>query len=184
MHEHEPGSREDGSALRTIGVVIHVESTSPADTGALAAVLAERAEPGDVLVLVGDLGAGKTAFSKAFGAALGVTEPMTSPTFTLAREYLGRLPLHHLDVYRLEMMSEVLDLDLPDLLDSGGVVLIEWGDAILSTLPADFLEVRFTFGDDDDDRTIELRPVGERWCGREADIAAVLGTHTQGGEPC
>ena len=56
-------------------------------------------------MLVGDLGAGKTAFSKAYGAALGVNEPMTSPTFTLAREYQGRLPLHHLDVYRLEMLS-------------------------------------------------------------------------------
>lgn len=136
-------------------------------------------------MLVGDLGAGKTAFSKAFGAALGVTEPMTSPTFTLAREYQGRLTLHHLDVYRLEMMSEVLDLDLPDLLDSGGVVLIEWGDAILSTLPPDFLEVRFTFGDGDDDRHIALRPVGERWCGRESAIAASLGTSVEtGGDPC
>ena len=171
--------------LRTIESVIHVESTSPADTAALAATLAERAEPGDVLVLVGDLGAGKTAFSKAFGAAFGVTEPMTSPTFTLAREYEGRLPLHHLDVYRLEMMSEVLDLDLPDLLDSGGVVLIEWGDAILSTLPADFLEIRFTFGEGDDDRHIELRPVGARWCGREPALAGALGTSIDaGGEPC
>lgn len=165
--------------------MLHVESTSPADTAALAATLAGRAAPGDVLVLVGDLGAGKTAFSKAYGAALGVTEPMTSPTFTLAREYQGRLPLHHLDVYRLEMMSEVLDLDLPDLLDSGGVVLIEWGDAILSTLPADFLEIRFTFGDGDDDRHIELRPVGARWCGREAALADALDTSIDtGGEPC
>jgi len=147
--------------------VIEVKTSSPAGTGALAAKLAQAAEPGDVLVLVGDLGAGKTAFSKAYGAALGVEETMTSPTFTLAREYEGRLTLHHLDVYRLEMMAEVLDLDLPDLLDSGGVVLIEWGDAILPMLPQDFLEVRFTFGDEDDDRTIEMRPVGARWAARE-----------------
>ena len=126
-------------------------------------------------VNVGDLGAGKTAFSKAYGRALGVDEPMTSPTFTLAREYRGRLPLHHLDVYRLEQMAEVLDLDLPDLLDSGGVVLIEWGDAIVPMLPADFLEVRFTFGDGDDDRSVELVPVGARWRGREASIARALG---------
>ena len=129
--------------------------------------MAERALPGDVLLLVGDLGAGKTAFSKAFGLALGVTEPMTSPTFTLAREYEGRLRLHHLDVYRLEQMVEVLDLDLPELLDSGGVVLIEWGDAIVPMLPADYLEVRFTFGEGDDDRSIELRAVGERWSRRQ-----------------
>lgn len=140
----------------------------------MATELATRANAGDVLVLVGDLGAGKTAFSKAFGAALGVNEPMTSPTFTLAREYQGRLPLHHLDVYRLEHMAEVLDLDLPDLLDSGGVVLIEWGDAILPALPPDYLEVRFVFGEGDDDRTITLTPVGPRWCAREASMKAEL----------
>jgi tRNA threonylcarbamoyladenosine biosynthesis protein TsaE len=155
--------------------VIQVATSSPEETGLLAARLAEFASPGDVLVLVGDLGAGKTAFSKAYGKALGIDEPMTSPTFTLAREYEGRLKLHHLDVYRLEQMAEVLDLDLPDLLDSGGVVLIEWGDVILSMLPPDYLEVRFTFGDGDDDRLIELRPVGPRWSARES---ALVDTHT------
>jgi tRNA threonylcarbamoyladenosine biosynthesis protein TsaE len=153
--------------------VITVATSSPAETGTLAESLAVMATPGDVLVLVGDLGAGKTAFSKAYGKELGVDAPMTSPTFTLAREYEGRLPLHHLDVYRLEMMAEVLDLDLPELLDSGGVVLIEWGDAIMAMLPQDFLEVRFTFGEVDDDRIIELRPVGKRWCAREVALTAL-----------
>lgn len=162
--------------------MITVASSSPADTATLAEALAEVAAPGDVLVLVGDLGAGKTAFSKAYGKALGVEEPMTSPTFTLAREYEGRVPLHHLDVYRLEMMSEVMDLDLPELLDSGGVVLIEWGDAILPMLPQDFLEVRFTFGEGDDDREITLRPVGARWCAREAALGR-LGSQI-GESPC
>lgn len=146
--------------------MITVFSSSPDETSKLATGLADLAEGGDVLVLVGDLGAGKTAFSKAYGKALGIEEPMTSPTFTLARQYEGRLTLHHLDVYRLEQMAEVLDLDLPELLDSGGVVLIEWGDAILPMLPPDYLEVRFTFGEGDDDRSIELRPVGSRWLGR------------------
>ena len=153
--------------------VISLATTSADETGDLARALAAAAEPGDVLVLVGDLGAGKTAFSKAYGAALGIEEPMTSPTFTLARQYEGRLTLHHLDVYRLEQMAEVLDLDLPDLLDSGGVVLIEWGDAILPMLPADFLEVRFTFGDGDDDREIELRPIGDRWSARAEQLSAI-----------
>ena len=160
--------------------MIQVATSSPEETGQLATRLAELATPGDVLVLVGDLGAGKTAFSKAYGKALGVDEPMTSPTFTLAREYEGRLTLHHLDVYRLEQMAEVLDLDLPDLLDSGGVVLIEWGDVILPMLPPDYLEVRFTFGDGDDDRMIELRPVGPRWCARES---ALVGTD-EGSSSC
>ena len=155
--------------------MITVATTSPDETAALATSLAATAEPGDLLVLVGDLGAGKTAFSKAYGKALGVDEPMTSPTFTLARVYHGRLTLHHLDVWRLEQMAEVLDLDLPELLESGGVVLIEWGDAIMAMLPQDFLEIRFTFGEGDDDRSIELRPVGPRWCARQAALAALGG---------
>ena len=125
-------------------------------------------------MLVGDLGAGKTAFSKAYGESLGVTEPMTSPTFTLAREYQGRLPLDHLDVYRLEQMAEVRDLDLPERMDRGGVVLIEWGDVILPALQPVYLEVRFTFGEGDDDRMIELKPVGVRWAARAPTIAAAL----------
>lgn len=153
--------------------MITVATSSPEETGVLAALLADHARPGDVFLLVGDLGAGKTAFAKAFGKKLGVEEPMTSPTFTLAREYEGRLPLHHLDVYRLDQMAEVLDLDLPELLDSGGVILIEWGDAILPMLPADFLEVGFTFGDGDDDRVIELRPIGTRWLARADGIAGM-----------
>lgn len=161
--------------------MITVLSSSPEDTSKLANGLADMAEGGDVLVLVGDLGAGKTAFSKAYGKALGVDEPMTSPTFTLAREYVGRFTLHHLDVYRLEQMAEVLDLDLPELLDSGGVVLIEWGDMILPMLPPDFLEVRFTFGEGDDDRNIELSPVGPRWLARRDGLEALAGS---GGSEC
>jgi len=175
------------SRLRRLILVINVATSSPAQTAALAETLAERAAPGDVLLLVGDLGAGKTAFSKAYGKALGVDEPMTSPTFTLAREYFGRLPLHHLDVYRLEQMAEVMDLDLPELLDCGGVVLIEWGDAIEPMLPADFLEVRFTFGAGDDDRDIELRPVGPRWLARAGGLetaCAGLGDHGGSEQSC
>ncbi len=157
------------------------QSTCVEDTARLASGLSEMAEPGDVLVLVGDLGAGKTAFSKAYGSALGIDEPMTSPTFTLAREYEGRLRLHHLDVYRLEQMAEVLDLDLPELFDGGGVVLIEWGDAIIPMLPADYLEVRFTFGDGDDDRTIELGPVGQRWTGRVGAMTELCSTAAEEG---
>ena len=153
--------------------MISASTTSPEETAQLASGLANIAVPGDVLVLVGDLGAGKTAFSKAYGAALGVSEPMTSPTFTLARQYEGRMPLHHLDVYRLEQMAEVLDLDLPDLFDSGGAVLIEWGDAIMPMLPSDYLEVRFTFGEGDDDREIELNLVGESWADRESNLQEI-----------
>jgi tRNA threonylcarbamoyladenosine biosynthesis protein TsaE len=144
------------------------------ETRAVAAALAELARPGDLILLAGELGAGKTAFAQGFGRGLGVEEAMTSPTFTLARQYEGRLLLHHLDVYRLEQLEEVFDIGLPELLDEGAVTLIEWGDAILPALPADFLEVRFTFGDGDDDRTIEVRPVGPSWSARQRAVATAL----------
>lgn len=145
---------------------ITAATSSIAQTRELAAALAELARPGDLFLLVGDLGAGKTAFSQGFGAALGVTEPITSPTFTLARVYRGRLEMNHLDVYRLSQLDEVLDLGLQELLDGDAVTLIEWGDVIAPALGADYLEVRIGFGDADDDRVITLTPRGSRWSAR------------------
>lgn len=145
------------------------------DTQALAEALAGLARPGDLLLLSGDLGAGKTAFAQGFGRGLGVEDPITSPTFTLAREYQGsRLRLHHLDVYRMETMAEVFDVDLPDLLDDQAVVVIEWGEAIAASVPADYLEIALRLGEGDDDRVIELRPVGPRWGARAAALAELV----------
>lgn len=145
---------------------ITAATSSISQTRELAAALAELARPGDLFLLVGDLGAGKTAFTQGFGAALGVQEPITSPTFTLARVYRGRLELNHLDVYRLAQLDEVLDLGLQELLDGDSVTVIEWGDAIAPALGADYLEVRLGYGADDDDRIVVLRPVGGRWAAR------------------
>lgn len=156
--------------------MIRLRTRSPEDTKNLAASLAEQAQSGDLLLLVGDLGAGKTTFTQGFAAALGVEQPVTSPTFTLAREYHGRLLLHHLDVFRLDQISEVLDLGLPELLDSDGVILIEWGDAIRQALPNDYLEVALTFIEDQpsppDERIVVLTPVGPGWQARADDLAA------------
>ena len=117
---------------------------------ALGAALADLARPGDVLVLAGDLGAGKTAPRPGLRQGLGVTEPVTSPTFILARSLRGRLRLHHLDVYRLDHLQEAEDLGLAELVDDRGVTLIEWGDVIAPTLPAEHLEVRLAYGEADD----------------------------------
>ena len=141
-------------------------TSSVDETRTLAAALAALVLPGDLLVLAGDLGAGKTAFAQGLGRGLDVTERITSPTFTLAQQYEGRMVVHHLDVYRLEQLAEVADLGLSELLDDGGVVLIEWGDSILPALPSDFLEVRLTFGPGDDDRHVGLRATGPSWQGR------------------
>ena len=150
-------------------------TTSVDQTRDLAHALASSlARAGDVLVLAGDLGAGKTAFVQGYGRGLGVVARITSPTFTLVHVYEGRLPIHHLDVYRLDQLSEALDLGLPEILDEGGVVLIEWGDAILAVLPPDYLEVRLTFGLGDDERKVAFRPVGSSWVVRADALAGVI----------
>jgi tRNA threonylcarbamoyladenosine biosynthesis protein TsaE len=173
-------------------------TSSVAETQGLAEALAALARPGDLVVLAGDLGAGKTAFTQGFGRALGVTEPITSPTFTLAQQYAGRLVVHHLDVYRLDQLGEVAELGLSELLDDGGVVLIEWGDAILPVLPNDYLEVRLTFGEGDhagdDERRILLRAVGPGWGQRQVSLLKAIApwaeaptdrrTQPEGGAPC
>ena len=149
-------------------------TASVLETRDLAAALAELARPSDLLVLVGDLGAGKTAFTQGFGRGLGIDEQITSPTFALVRSYTGRLDLYHLDVYRLEQVSEALDLGLSELLDDGSVTVIEWGDTIVSALPRDYLEVRITFGEDADERILELRPVGASWRSRQSVLTVAL----------
>lgn len=143
------------------------------ETRALGAAVAPVVDSGDVLMLVGDLGAGKTAFVQGFAAALGVTAPVTSPTFTLANRYAGRMVVNHLDVYRFEVPAEVADLALPELLDDG-VTLVEWGDTIASALPADHLSVTIRFGTGDDDRSFELRGQGVTWRQRTERLRSAL----------
>lgn len=149
-------------------------TASALETKELAAAIAELTRPGDVILLAGDLGAGKTAFAQGFGAALGITERITSPTFTLVSQYSGRLELFHLDVYRLDQIDEVLDLGLNEMLDEGGVTLIEWGDTIIPALPADFLEVRMRLGESDDDRMFEIEMIGSRWSARNRVLGTAL----------
>lgn len=156
-------------------------SDGPDRTRALAAALADALVDGDLLVLTGDLGAGKTCFTQGLGAGLGIDDRITSPTFTLANRYQGRLTLHHLDVYRLEGEADAVDLDLDDLLESG-VTVIEWGDRVAGLLPHDRFTASIRFPDptdaqpdpDPDHRLIELTgPVGERGLDRVLSAWAV-----------
>jgi tRNA threonylcarbamoyladenosine biosynthesis protein TsaE len=158
---------------------IEVETTSPEQARSLGERLATILRAGDLVILSGDLGAGKTTFTQGFGAALGVDEPITSPTFVLMRTYEGtRLPIVHMDVYRLEHLQEAVDLGLAEILDDGAVALVEWGDLVAAVLPADFLEIAIeqVDGDDtsDDDRVLRIRPVGSRWHARMRGLADAL----------
>ncbi len=163
--------------------MIKARTTSVEDTRSLAADLAPLSKPGDLVLLAGDLGSGKTAFVQGFARGLGVVEPVTSPAFVLARSYQGRLPLMHLDVYRLEHIQELHDLGISELLDDGGVTVIEWGDVVASALPADFLEVRMSPGDDDDERLLSFRWVGSNWPNRAVALRRVLASWAVDGGP-
>jgi tRNA threonylcarbamoyladenosine biosynthesis protein TsaE len=103
-----------------------------------------------------------------------VTDAVTSPTFMLVQQYAGRLPMIHVDVYRLEHLQEVIDLGLPEMLDDGAVAVIEWGEAAAPALAPDYLYIRISFGAADDDREFTVEPVGLSWAGRIAMVAAAV----------
>ena len=137
----------------------HLPSPDPAATSALGAALAVVARPGDVICLWGELGAGKTHLAKAFGAGLGVTDTITSPSFILMAEYAGRLPLFHIDLYRLPDAADALAGGLIDERQSAGVTLVEWPDRLGPALPTERLDVVIE-DTGDDTRSITVRAVG------------------------
>jgi tRNA threonylcarbamoyladenosine biosynthesis protein TsaE len=149
-----------------------VTSDSPEQTRALGASLAELLEPGDIVLLVGELGAGKTELAKGIAAGLGVTEAVVSPTFTLAREYEGRLPLVHADLYRLDHGDEIADLGLDDF--DRGVAVVEWGDRA-TALFGEALEIHLsmTAADDDNQRMISITAAGSSWARRAPALTAL-----------
>ncbi len=135
---------------------------APEDTHALGRALAELLRPGDLVVLVGPLGAGKTALTQGIGAGLGVREPVTSPTFVIARVHrTERVPLVHVDAYRLGSGADVDDLDL-DVTVADSVTVVEWGQGLVEQLAEEHLEVRLERRDDDV-RTAVLVPHGPGW---------------------
>ncbi len=176
-----------------------IRSRSAGDTRRLAAALAGACRPGDVLLLVGGLGAGKTTFAQGLAAGLGVRERVTSPTFTLVRQYRtgrsdGIVELLHADVYRLEDLEEIEDLALDELVEDGAVAAVEWGERAAPLLGSDALVVELVrdrpgAGEEpgeagvnvngaladgalaDEARTIALRAVGPRWRERAGEVA-------------
>lgn len=111
------------------------ESFTPEDTEQLAYRLGEKAEKGEVYCLVGDLGVGKTLFTKGFAKALGIEEPITSPTFTIVNVYEGKLPFYHFDVYRIHELEEMEDIGYEDYFYGEGVAFVEWANLIHELIP-------------------------------------------------
>ena len=117
-------------------------TNSPAETEAVGAAMARVLTPGTVIAYRGDLGAGKTAFTRGLARGLGCREPVTSPTYTIVNEYLsGRLPLFHFDMYRIGSSEDLFDIGWEDYLDRGGVCAVEWSENVREALPPDAVTV-------------------------------------------
>lgn len=138
--------------------------TSPEATMAIGAKLGQLVQPGDLILLDGDLGAGKTTFTKGLAKSLGIPNNVKSPTFMLIREYRqGRLPLYHMDAYRLED-GGAEDLGLDEYFDGDGVSVVEWSQFIADLLPTTYLRIAISRDTDaDDQRVITFKPIGEHY---------------------
>lgn len=121
-----------------------VISHSPEETQAAGARLGARLRAGDVVACIGELGAGKTCFLQGLARGLGVETDVTSPTFVLVNQYRGRLAVYHVDAYRTESLTELVDLGLEEMLHGDGVTVIEWADKLLPLLPPSTITVTIT----------------------------------------
>ena len=141
-----------------------IKARNEEETKIIAATLAKLLEPGVTILLEGNLGAGKTTFTKGLAEGLGITKVIKSPTYTIIREYLeGRLPLYHMDVYRLEETGGT-DLGLEEYFEGEGVSIVEWATFIPEDLPQEYLQIKLVpAGDDLMERELTFSPVGERY---------------------
>lgn len=157
--------------------MITAVTRGPGETRALGAALAELVEPGDVILLVGGLGAGKTTFVQGLAAGLGWEGEVTSPTFTLCHAYAGRLPLIHADLWRIDTTSELLDLSFDEELEDGSVLVAEWGEAAEGLFGQDALEITFVtpdVGGADEVREVAFEPHGDPWLRRAGALDAAV----------
>ena len=149
---------ETGSSMSHLELISH----SPEETQKLGRRIGQLALPGDVFLLAGELGAGKTCLTQGIAWGLGINEYTLSPTFVIMRELYGRLPLYHIDLYRLDRLEESLDLGLDDYLYGNGVCVIEWAEKALSILPTEHLLIKIGYLSDTE-RSFHLKANGKRY---------------------
>ncbi|MEO8423340.1 MAG: tRNA (adenosine(37)-N6)-threonylcarbamoyltransferase complex ATPase subunit type 1 TsaE [Actinomycetota bacterium] len=159
---------------------IELRAGTADDTRAVGEAIAALLLPRDAVILTGELGAGKTTLVQGIARGLGVTEHVVSPTFTLVREYHGRLEVAHVDVYRLERMQDVMDLGLEEIGDGEAVLLVEWGDAVEEILPADHLTIELIGAEDGEARRLTFTPGGQRWIERWERLETALAPWSAG----
>jgi tRNA threonylcarbamoyladenosine biosynthesis protein TsaE len=141
---------------------LEIISRSPEETQKIGVRLGELALPGDVFLLVGGLGAGKTCLTQGIAWGLGIKEYAASPSFVVIRELHGRLPLYHIDFYRLDHLEEIAELGLDDYLYGKGVCVLEWAEKGLSLLPEEHLLIEISYLSDTE-RRLKLKPSGKRY---------------------
>ena len=146
-------------------------SRSPGDTQKIGSIIGERAVSGDVLLLEGKLGAGKTCLTQGIAIGLGIDDYVLSPTFVIMRELYGRLPLYHIDLYRLDDIEESIDLGLDDYFYGDGLSVVEWAEKAISIMPRNHLLVRIEYISDME-RKLYLEPSGERYLELAGQIAS------------
>jgi tRNA threonylcarbamoyladenosine biosynthesis protein TsaE len=157
--------------------MITLTTSSPGETRAVGRAIASILLPGDVLLLAGELGAGKTTLVQGIGDFFGVGEPMTSPTFTLVHTYGTDPVLAHVDVWRLEHLRELLDLGLDELIDAGAIALVEWGDAVAEALGGEAFVVRLErVPAEEGRRSISVEAIGKELGARLEPLADRLVT--------
>lgn len=167
MRQYEPQlNEEQRAALSGPQVVLPTLGDTHEFGRRLAAIL----RPGDLIVLIGPLGAGKTALVQGIGAGLGVTGAVTSPTFVIARVHKGKLPLVHVDAYRIGSVEEIDDLDL-DVDAADAVTVVEWGSGLVEQLAESRLEIAIARAEDSEERTVRLMPRGGDWPDRVARLS-------------
>jgi len=137
-------------------------SHSPEQTQKFGVCIGELALPGDTLLLVGDLGTGKTCLTQGIAWGLGIKEYAASPSFVLVRELYGRLPLYHIDLYRLDHLDEIENLGLDDYLYGNGICVVEWAEKGLNVLPIEYLLIEISYLSDTK-RSLRLKPSGKRY---------------------
>jgi tRNA threonylcarbamoyladenosine biosynthesis protein TsaE len=141
---------------------LELTTTSPEQTQEIGRRLGKLAQPGDVILLVGKLGAGKTCLAQGIAWGLGINDYAVSPSFVLVRELYGRLPLYHMDFYRLDNIEEIAELGLDEYFYGRGVSVVEWAEKALSLLPPEHLLIEMEYVDESE-RRLRLKPAGKRY---------------------
>ena len=154
-------------------------SHSPEQTQRLGVRIGELALPGDTFLLVGGLGTGKTCLTQGIAWGLGIKEYAASPSFVVVRELYGRLPLYHIDLYRLDHIEEIVELGLDDYLYAKGVCVVEWAEKALSVLPAEHLLIQISYLSNSE-RSFQLKPSGNRYLKIVAQLKTSPLTHRKG----